>query len=653
MKKRWLAVTGLIALSILVGCTPEPVPGPDPTPEEPVATKYNVTIGETDGATVRADKQEAEAGETITLTITVPEDKIVKEVTSDVEGVVITKGTNNTYTFLMPKCDITITVDLEDKPQETYKLTLVNEDNVDVVGIMDTEAHEYTAVNGVYELTPNVTYLLRVKHEGTLTVTLNDKPVMMNEDYYYFQMPLQDSVLKIVAEETFKLEYFYEANALSDLLILNSETGDELDPNSITPGTKVLFSFAITSGYEITKVTLNGTEIEVTGSSFEFVMPENNVTIEIETKIDPSIVGVLVQYDTQTKGEGSRIDIGRTLDANGDVNPIVGYYQNGTRFKEGEELYLQATILFPYRDMTKLKGVTLNGEPVTLNERGVAKFTVGTENIMIVVETELIQLKLEYDPQGSGVTCVFKNADGEEIETAGRNEEVTATFTHPDPTAVLTKVNVNGKEGTGDINGNVYSFTVPQGGAVLTTEWILGGETVSLSYKVNLNITPDVKFYADTTFATPVTEVAPMSTAYMVITSLDNYVIETVTLDGEEINRQVYNGVVAYPIQVAGEDIELSLNYLESNAHLITIDTASFPGVNIMLVNGKSFEQVRLNQYRGVEGTVFYLDIYPGVAEGTVYANDTQLPFEAYGNEGNSGFKLTMPNEDVIITYKN
>ena len=72
-----------------------------------------------------------------------------------------------------------------------------------------------------------------------------------------------------------------------------------------------------------------------------------------------------------------------------------------------------------------------------------------------------------------------------------------------------------------------------------------------------------------------------------------------------------------------------------------------------MLVNGKSFEQVRLNQYRGVEGTVFYLDIYPGVAEGTVYANDTQLPFEAYGNEGNSGFKLTMPNEDVIITYKN
>lgn len=69
--------------------------------------KYTITAGDN---SITVDKYSAAAGETVTVTVTVPTDKGLIELKSNVEGVTFIKGTTaNTYTFTMPSSNITIT----------------------------------------------------------------------------------------------------------------------------------------------------------------------------------------------------------------------------------------------------------------------------------------------------------------------------------------------------------------------------------------------------------------------------------------------------------------------------------------------------------------------------------------------------------------
>ena len=658
MKASKLIMLSLASLTMLVGCGgDEPNPNPNPGDNPIVETQaHKIKIGETEGAKIELSKTSAVSGEEIIITVTVPEGKEVDKITSDVGGVQITPKGGNQYSFLMPRVDITISVKLKDKLQETYALTIQNEDNVEIVTILDQDSNEQAAVGGVYNLIPNDYYLLRTNPIDGVIVTLNGEQVSKNEDYFYFTMPTQDSTLVITKQDTFSLSLTYDANAILDPLIQNAENGESLTTNSVAPGTKVSISYGLAPGYKVLGATLNDEPIEATASQIaEFAMPSENVTINIQTEIDEDVAGVLVQL---TEGEGSKIIIGDKYDFydNGELKKLSGYYPNGTRFNEGTVLYAQFNILNLYKDSMTLEAAKFNGVEIELDENNVYQFTVGKENIMLESVVGKIQHNLVFDDEGTGAKCVFTNEAGETITTAGLNDRVTATFTPANPGDVLMNVYVNGAElSSGELNGNTYSFLMSKEDATVTAKWANLDDKLTLSYTSSVPEIQDqikVKFYSDKDLTTEITEAEPMSTVYLTVEYDDEYILDRVSFDGFGLQRTVYGGKSAYSFDIANEDANLDLTFSKANGlHNITFDYDKFGGVgSVKLYSSNSGEELPLASHRGTAGITFY--IAPVPASGDIYANDVKLEVEPFGQEQENGAKLVMPDEDVIITIK-
>lgn len=657
MKASKLLMLSLVSLTMLVGCGGDQ-PNPDPTPEEPTneTQTHKISIGETDGATVTPSKTSAESGEEITLTIVVPKGKEVDKVTSSVDGVEITPKGGNQYSFLMPRVDIVISVKLKDKLEETYALTIQNEDNVEIITILDSDSNEQSATNGVYNLIPNNYYLLRTNPMDGVVVTLNGEQVSKNEDYFYFIMSTEDSTLVITKQDTFSISVTYDPNAVLDLLTMDAETGESLTVNSVAPGTKVAISYGLANGYKVIGATLNGEPIEATTSQIaEFEMPSENVTINIQTEIDEDVAGVLVQL---TEGEGSEIIIGDKYEfyGNGDLKDLTGYYPNGTRFEEGKKLYAQFNILNLYKDSMTLTAAKMNDVEVQLDDKNVFEFTVGTENIMLEAVVSKIQHSLTFNDEGTGAKCVFTNEAGETITTAGLNDTVKATFTPANPSEVLTNVYVNGKElSSGELSGNTYTFLMQKEDVIVTAKWANLDEKLSLAYTSNFSEIQDqitVKFYSDSELTTEITEADPMSTIYLTVEYDDEYILDRVSFDGTNLQRTVYGGKSAYSFETVNEDVNLDLTFSKANGlHNITFDYDKFGGVgSVKLYSSLTGEELPLSSHRGASGITFYISPVPST--GDIYANDVKLDVESFGQEQELGAKLVMPDEDVIITIK-
>ena len=105
-----------------VVCTPAPIP------------TYTITVSEVTGGTVEVDKETAELGEEVKLTVEAAEGKEIDEVTvTDKAGneVEVANNGNGTYTFKQPASDVTVTVAFKDEettdpsdPTEEHEITV-------------------------------------------------------------------------------------------------------------------------------------------------------------------------------------------------------------------------------------------------------------------------------------------------------------------------------------------------------------------------------------------------------------------------------------------------------------------------------------------------------------------------------------------------
>ena len=79
---------------------------------------FAVTVQNGDGGTMTADKATAAAGETVTLTVVPNEGNELSEpVVLWPSNIPVIKTGDNTYTFTMPDCDVTVTADFEAEGQ--------------------------------------------------------------------------------------------------------------------------------------------------------------------------------------------------------------------------------------------------------------------------------------------------------------------------------------------------------------------------------------------------------------------------------------------------------------------------------------------------------------------------------------------------------
>lgn len=677
MKKRWLMGTSFLALSLLVGCGEPTVPdntdpitddnqqngdnNEDDTPSTPVEETYSITIGETNGVVLKLDKNTAKPGEKVTITVTsVPDGKTIKEISTNVNGIDVLSTSSTEYYFVMGKADVTLTVSIADAPKDTYSLTIENEVNAEIVTLMDSQQNEILPeANNVYQLTPNESYTLRLKSTILISVRLNGKAITAQEGYYMFAMPAKDSTLTISELQAHSLTLDYDKAALSGIFVMDSNNDyKEVQLNAIEEGTSIHVEITLNVGYEMTGAFLNGEPLETHGNSIDFTFPYEDSVLKIETD-QYDIDGGLVTYEA---GEGAKIEIGQGINNDNSLVSIPQYNPLSTIFKTGTKLYLKVYIMDNWKSVCELDKVTVNGSPVTLDEHGIAEFTVEDGGTKIVATTKNIEYDLLYTPTGNE-TCEFFDENNIKITKAVRNQKVKAVFRPDNANFALYSVKENGEIGDGTIKGNTYTFTFTHSSSLtLTAEWADITKTYNISYSTtpaSLKDLANVKFYDEKNLRLSITTANPLDTVYMEVGTLEGYVFDGATLDGKELEKVTTGGKDYYTFRMPNKDANLKLSFSEdSGTHDITFDDSSFGGHTIeILVYDSTLEYIGGKITPNVPtGETIYIDIW--VKDGAsfkLYANGTEVTDRAtispYGSPLNA-YKYVMPNEDVTFTFE-
>ena len=657
MKKRWLMGASLLTISLLVGCGETPTIDDD-DPVTPVEETYDITIAEDNEVELDLNKNSAKPGETVEITVkSVPDGRTIKEITTNIDGVTVMSRSSTQYYFVMPKGDVELTVVLADIPQDTYTLTVVNEVGAEIVTLMNSQQDEmFPDENGVYNLAPSESYLLRLNASTYVSVRLNDNVVSSQEGYYMFTMPSRDSVLTITELQAYSLTLDYDEAAFKGLYVMNGDNYSDINLNAVEEGTSIHVEYVLNLGYEISNIYLDGEAIDFRGTSVDFTSAAHDSVLKIET-IEVEVDGGLVTYET---GEGARVEIGSAKNADGSLVSIPEYNPNSTVFKSGTKLYLRAYIMNNWLNIYTIDQVTVNGEPVTLDEDGACQFTVEDGGVQIVVTTKAVEYNLSYTPSGNE-TCAFYDEEGNPITKAVRNQTVTAEFTQPNANLALYNIKENGEDGDGTIEGNTYTFVFTHtSDLTLTAEWADTTASFALSYTtdpVALQDSVEVSFYSSEDTSTPITQAHPLDTVYMEVADVEGYVFDEATLNGEALEEVTVGGKDYYTFVMPNSAANLELTFrIDTGEHSIEIDRSSFGdhSVSISLFDS-TFTQLPLSDYFGKAGEKFYLDIY--VQDGAsfkAYANGEEMATEDVQDYGMTFtyYVLIMPDEDVTITLE-
>lgn len=657
MKKRWLMGASLLTISLLVGCGETPTIDDD-DPVTPVEETYDITIAEDNEVELDLNKKSAKPGETVEITVkSVPDGRTIKEITTNIDGVTVMSRSSTQYYFVMPKGDVELTVVLTDIPQDTYTLTVVNEVGAEIVTLMNSQQDEmFPDENGIYNLAPSESYLLRLNATTYVSVRLNDNVVSSQEGYYMFTMPSRDSVLTITELQAYSLTLDYDEAAFSGVYVMNAETYTEINLNAVEEGTSIHVEYVLNLGYEISNIYLDGEALDFRGTSVDFTSAAHDSVLKIET-IEVEVDGGLVTYET---GEGARVEIGSAKNADGSLVSIPEYNPNSTVFKSGTKLYLRAYIMNNWLNIYTIDQVTVNGEPVTLDEDGACQFTVEDDGVQIVVTTKAVEYNLSYTPSGNE-TCAFYDEEGNPITKAVRNQTVTAEFTQPNANLALYNIKENGEDGDGTIEGNTYTFVFTHtSDLTLTAEWADTTASFALSYTtdpVALQDSVEVSFYSSEDTSTPITQAHPLDTVYMEVADVEGYVFDEATLNGEALEEVAVGGKDYYTFVMPNSAANLELTFrIDTGEHSIEIDRSSFGdhSVSISLFDS-TLTQLQLSDYFGKAGEKFYLDIY--VQDGAsfkAYANGEEMATEDVQDYGMTFtyYVLIMPDEDVTITLE-
>jgi len=232
------------------------------------AKTYKVTLDEVDGGKIAADKTEAAAGETVTLTATPDEGK-------ELDAWTVMNGTSPVEVkdnkFIMPTGDVTVTA--------TFKDTVV-------LYTVNTSAGVVATPNKV-EAGDSVTLAIDIP-EGKEIDTVSYKktgsetnvPISKNaSNAYEFEMPDSDVTVTV----TFK-----------DAVVLytvNTSAGVVATPNKVEAGDSVTLAIDIPEGKEIDTVSYKKTGSETNvpisknaSNAYEFEMPDSDITVTVTFK---------------------------------------------------------------------------------------------------------------------------------------------------------------------------------------------------------------------------------------------------------------------------------------------------------------------------------------------------------------------------------
>lgn len=678
MKKANIGLALLLALVTLAGCDQQGVTSAGSSSESstgtsssagdsgssstPVVETHSILIGETGGATVTPSKESAEAGERITLTIVCPDGKEVDKVTLSVAGVEVTANPDGTYSFLMPAGDVTVTVTLKDEVLSSYVLTIDNKAGVEIVDLMDKGWNTIPAnADGTYDLKPNETYTLLIKPgsgTGAYRVRIGDTVIQANEGSYSFTMPASDATITIETIPSYKVTLDYDADAISEVYLMDSAAMTELNASSIIEGTNVYVSPSANPGYAVTGILLDGEALELEGTSAFFTMPAKDVTITIETE-GQAPAGHAIEIQ---EPDGISISIGSEIVENetyfGTQRELVPYPFDQTTWEAGETIYVQAEVMGSYTKILTLEKVTWNGNEIALDEDGFGSFVMPEEGVVLTAEAEWIYYNLSFDGGDTGITATFANEEGT-TAVAHQGETITVTLDVPEGVTV-DQVLVNGTPAEDKYIGwteseeepYVYTFTMPYQDIAISVEASVPTTGHALSYKVEGSTDPTLSatFYNES--QEEITTAKAGETVYIMVSNAPlNHKLVGVYLGDTALGTTLVDGWTRYVIEeMPDEDVQIRIVYAEG--HSISVDTVGNPaGTNVELglidsITGAPAVVHNPNQTYYAGDTV-YVKVTAGEnVVSKVLANETEIQKDATYSDW---YSFEMPGEDIVI----
>ena len=390
-------------------------------------TDYTIIIEPTENGTVTADKQTANMGETVTLTITPNEgyefDQLI--VMNGTTQVAVTITTEGKYTFVMPAGNVVISTLFK---MVDYAVTIQPAENGTVIADKQTANMGETVT---LTITPNEGYEFDqlIVMNGTTQVAVT----ITTDGKYTFVMPAGN----VAISATYKAIYY-------DIVIVPPVSGTvTADKQTAHIGETVTLTITPNEGYEFDQLHVLGGETQVavtrtTEGKYTFVMPAGNVVISTLFKmvdyavtIQPAENGTVIA-DKQTANMGETVTL--------TITPNEGY---------------------EFDQLTVMNGTTQVAVEITTE--GKYTFVMPAGNVEVSATYKAIDYTITIEPAENGTVIADK-------QTANMGETVTLTITPNEgyeldqltvmdgETQVAVTITTEGK----------YTFVMPAGNVVIS-----------------------------------------------------------------------------------------------------------------------------------------------------------------------------------------
>ncbi|MBO4871075.1 MAG: leucine-rich repeat protein [Muribaculaceae bacterium] len=223
--------------------------------EEIPPTKYAITIDENiQNGTVTADKEEAEEGEIVTLTVTPAEGYQLENITVTPETLDLEVIVDENYQFTMPADNVTVSATFSLIPPTMYTITIDENIENGTVTADKAEAEEGEIVT--LTVTPAEGYQLE---NITVTPETLDLEVIVDENYQ-FTMPADNVTVSATFSEIppviVENAITFEAE-IEHATIEVSVEGEAIESGElVAEGTEVIVTVTPENGYKVASVTV-------------------------------------------------------------------------------------------------------------------------------------------------------------------------------------------------------------------------------------------------------------------------------------------------------------------------------------------------------------------------------------------------------------
>ena len=279
-------------------------------------TSYKLTVTTDEGVekvTIKSGDDEVsdlnsiEEGTELTAVIDLKDDFETSAVTLDGTEIAVTDGL---YTFTMPSKDATFDVktestlppDVEEPVVNEFKLTIIKDEHISSVKVFEGE----TEITDLTKVEKGKVLIVKVETQENFavgTVKFNGQVVTSESDgTYKVTMADKDSTLEVTSKTVLK-EYVVSISIDKNVegVVLKVD-GEEVDSdNKVLEGSTVTVEVTCEAHYVVDEILMNDEALNAQDDVYTFVMPQEDVDLEISSKLETISTNISVNADALDK----------------------------------------------------------------------------------------------------------------------------------------------------------------------------------------------------------------------------------------------------------------------------------------------------------------------------------------------------------------